>query len=135
MARTRKGYSPRHGALVGAVMGLMAAACASAAPASGEWRLDPRRCPDLIEDRLDRAVTRGAADLREDIRDARVVNCPARAWVWTPARRAVAVRRGSRRVVVVRPARPVITTFHVRRGGYFYRPRRGGAFISVRLAL
>lgn len=63
-------------------LGLLA--CASAAPPAqaGEWRLDPRLCPDLREDIRDRRVTYGRRDAREDRRDERVTRCPARAWVW-----------------------------------------------------
>lgn len=108
-----------------ALAGLTAACAGSAQAAPGEWRLDPRRCPDLVEDRVDRRVTRGRADLREDRRDARVINCPARAWVWT----------GSRRGVRTDPARPAVTAITVRPGGYYYRPRRGADFVAVRLVV
>jgi len=56
--------SPVRIALLGALT-LAAAGTASA----GEWRLDPSRCPDLREDRIDQRVDYGRADRREDIRD------------------------------------------------------------------
>ncbi|MEL7487288.1 MAG: hypothetical protein AAGJ87_08755 [Pseudomonadota bacterium] len=85
------------------VLALTGAACATPAYA-GEWRLDPARCPDLVEDRLDRAesrrdrrVNRGPADRiedridrRESRRDERVTVCPRSAWVWYGGGRRVA---------------------------------------------
>jgi|GEM_PF-997097 len=85
---------------------LGACASASAKPAhyhtqyahagSGQWVLNPNRCPDLVEDRRDRRESRrdeaidwSARDVREDIRDRResrrdeaVTICPASAWEW-----------------------------------------------------
>ena len=76
------------------------------AASAGTWQLDPRACPDLVEDRLDRRVTTGRADLREDIRDMRQVNCPASAWRYVPSRGEVVQARrvyaGSRVVYVGR---------------------------------
>lgn len=63
------------------------ALAASATADAGEWRLNPNLCPDLIEDRIDRSVTYNARDLREDVRDARRVNCPASAWYYVPGPR------------------------------------------------
>ncbi len=100
--------------------------CASAPPAAaqvGAWRLSPRLCPDLREDRRDRLVVRGRRDLREDRRDARVVTCPVSAWVWTGPR----YRAGGH------PARPVATRITLRRGRYYYRPRRRAPFVAVTL--
>jgi len=62
----------------------------------GHWVLNPRKCPDLVEDRLDRqesrrdeAYDRNRRDVAEDIRDRResrrdeaVTVCPASAWEW-----------------------------------------------------
>ncbi len=62
--------------------------------ASGEWRFDADRCPDLVEDRRDRAESRrderrdngradraeDRADRRESRRDERVTECPSDAW-------------------------------------------------------
>lgn len=76
-----------------ALMGLSAAS-------AGEWRLNPRACPDLVEDRLDRRedridrrVTTGRRDRIEDRRDARenrrderVTICPASAFYYVPSR-------------------------------------------------
>ena len=61
------------------------AAVAAATASAGEWVLNPAKCPDLIEDRLDRRVTTGPADVREDIRDVRRVECPASAWTYVPS--------------------------------------------------
>lgn len=67
-------------ASVGALMGIGGAAQA------GEWRLDPRRCPDLREDIRDARVDHGWRDRAEDRRDRRVTNCPRSAWVYIPDR-------------------------------------------------
>lgn len=75
-------------------LALCAALAGCAAPAAhaghgaGEWRLAANQCPDLVEDRRDRRITWSRADAREDLRDARVVRCPARAVYWAPARGA-----------------------------------------------
>ena len=101
-----------------ALVGL--AACASApapAHAAGGWQLNPRLCPDLVEDRIDRRVTYSRRDLREDIRDARRVNCPASAWTYVAAP-GVAVSAAPR--VYTGPR-----TVYVGRAGYYQYPRRG----------
>ena len=72
-------------ALKAASLSLLAISLSFAASA-GEWRLDPRRCPDLVEDRLDQRITTSRADLREDLRDMRQINCPASAWTYVPAK-------------------------------------------------
>jgi len=62
----------------------------------GQWVLNPRKCPDLVEDyrdrresRRDEAFDRNRRDVVEDIRDRResrrdeaVTVCPASAWDW-----------------------------------------------------
>lgn len=53
---------------------------------AGEWRLNPDRCPDIREDWRDMRRDNGWRDGREDRRDYRVVNCPARAWTYVPSR-------------------------------------------------
>lgn len=53
---------------------------------AGEWRLNANRCPDLREDLRDMRHDHGWKDRREDVRDYRVVNCPARAWSYYPSR-------------------------------------------------
>lgn len=73
-----------------------------AAPAfAGEWKLNPRACPDLVEDRRDRVedrrdarVTVGRRDRVEDRRDRAenrrdeaVTICPTRAFYYVPDRR------------------------------------------------
>ena len=84
------------------IAGLLGAtAVLSAAPAfAGEWRFDPRRCPDLVEDRYDRLENRrdyrrtysrrdireDRADRREDRRDAAFTVCPRSAFVYIPDR-------------------------------------------------
>lgn len=97
-------------------------ATAPAADAAG-WRLDAARCPDLVEDRLDRRESRrderydfSRADVREDRRDRResrrderVTVCPASAWVWDGPKR-------------YRTARPGIThIYYDRRARHYYR--------------
>ena len=73
---------------------VMASAAPTNAEASGRWVLNPAKCPDLVEDRLDRREDRrdrridngpldrleDRLDARENRRDERVVNCPARAF-------------------------------------------------------
>jgi len=88
-------------------LGLTACSTASAHPhyaaapsakgsSKGQWVLNPRKCPDLVEDwrdrqesRRDEAYDRGPRDVAEDWRDRResrrdeaVTVCPASAWEW-----------------------------------------------------
>ena len=71
-----------------------------AAPAfAGEWKLNPRACPDLVEDRWDRREDRRDArvysgrqdviedhlDRQENWRDEAVTICPARALYYQPS--------------------------------------------------
>jgi len=95
--------------------------CATASAEAGEWRLDPRRCPDLREDFRDSQRITGWRDLREDVRDRRSVNCPASAWVWVNDRG---------RVVHTRPGRPdaVVVRFQPDRRPYH---RRGGRDVTL----
>ena len=73
----------------------------SAAPAfAGEWKLNPRACPDLVEDRYDRMEDRRDArvntgrrdriedrrDRAENRRDEAVTICPVRAFYYVPDR-------------------------------------------------
>lgn len=73
-----------------------------AAPAfAGEWKLNPRACPDLVEDHYDRREDRRDArvdygrrdrvedryDRRENRRDERVTVCPISAFYYQPDRR------------------------------------------------
>lgn len=90
-----------------AALTLMAAGAASA----GEWKLDPARCPDLREDRIDRRVDYGRADRREDVRDMRQVSCPASAWTYVPA----PGERVTRKMVYTGPRQ-----IHVGRHGYYH---------------
>jgi hypothetical protein len=110
--------------------GLVAAGLLTLVPAgaafAGEWRLDPRACPDIREDWRDARRDRGWNDRREDRRDRRVVHCPARAWYYVPDRYE---RRGWR------PARPSEVII-LRDGRPYYRDYRGGLVrlgIDVRL--
>lgn len=96
-------------------------ACASqtapahAAPVYG-WQFNPRLCPDLVEDRLDRRVTLSRRDLREDIRDSRRVNCPASAWTYVAAP-GVAVS-------AIPTAYTGPRVVYVGRAGYYQYPKR-----------
>lgn len=108
------------------ILGAAAAAVmfASAPAAAGEWRLNPAKCPDLVEDRIDRSVTRSRADLREDRRDARSVVCPARAWEYHPS--------VWERVRRVRPAPPAYTVY-VAAPGRYYRVKPDGVRVDIRI--
>ncbi len=106
-----------------------------AAAPSGGWRLDPTRCPDLVEDvrdrresRRDRRVNRGPldriedrVDRRESRRDERVTVCPNSAWVWT----------GGRAARSARPAAAPIYFDPLERRYYRLAPRGGRVFIVV----
>ncbi|MEM9233482.1 MAG: hypothetical protein AAGA69_04500, partial [Pseudomonadota bacterium] len=93
-----------------------------ASPEAG-WRLNPALCPDLREDRRDRAVTTGRRDLREDRRVRRYVNCPARAWTY------VGPRSSKARIIA-----PAYTSIYVGRDGYYYgiRDRRTVRIVTIR---
>ncbi|OYX49816.1 MAG: hypothetical protein B7Y90_06030 [Alphaproteobacteria bacterium 32-64-14] len=75
--KNRTKHFMRAGALA---LGMTIAAPMTAS--AGEWRLDPRRCPDLMEDYRDMRRDRGWQNRREDRRDQRVISCPARAWTY-----------------------------------------------------
>ncbi len=79
------------------------------APAfAGEWKLNPRACPDLVEDRYDRIEDRrdarrdygrrdrreDRADRRENRRDRAVTVCPLRAFYYAPDRYDRRARQG-----------------------------------------
>lgn len=81
------------------------------APAfAGEWKLNPRACPDLVEDRFDRIedrwdrrVNNGRRDRaedrwdrRENRRDRAVTICPVRAFYYVPDRHDRRAARGGR---------------------------------------
>lgn len=106
-------------AVIALSFGLLGAGVASA----GEWRLNANKCPDLREDYWDRHYNNGRADRREDRRDERVVNCPARAWYYVRDR---GERRGyySHR----RPSEVIV----YRDGRHFYRGERG-ALLTLRI--
>ncbi len=73
----------------------------SAQAFAGEWKLNPRACPDLVEDRWDRIEDRRDArfntgrrdriedryDRRENRRDEAITICPIRAFEYVPDRR------------------------------------------------
>ncbi len=78
------------------------------APAfAGEWRLNPSRCGDLIEDRYDRREDRrderfdygrrdrveDRYDRRESRRDQRITVCPRSAFFYAPDRRERSYKR------------------------------------------
>ena len=112
--------------------------CASAHPtrAAGEWRFQPSRCPDLVEDvrdrresRRDERYDRSVADViedridrRESRRDERVTVCPASAWVWS----------GPARYRTARPASVVV--YYDRRDRHYYRygPKRARVRVAIR---
>lgn len=113
-------------------LSLGGAACVSGPASAGQWRLDPARCPDLVEDRLDRAesrrdrrVNRGRADRiedrldrRESRRDERVTVCPRSAWVWSG--------RG------VRPAYPArATVYYDAVDAVYFRRGTGGKRVRI----
>ena len=106
-------------AVVAMGFGLLGAGAASA----GEWRVDANKCPDLREDYRDRQHDHGRADRREDRRDERVVNCPARAWYYVRD-------RGERRGYHSHP-RPTEVIIY-RDGRHFYRGDRG-ALLTLRI--
>jgi len=113
-----------------AAAGLITIAGCVAAPAAnaGQWRFEPSRCPDLVEDVRDRRESRrderynrgpldrleDRLDRRESRRDERVTICPASAWVWD----------GSRRYRSARPA--AVSVYYDRRAHRYYRygPKR-----------
>jgi len=112
----------------------LGAGCASAGQAAyaGEWRLNPARCPDLVEDVRDRRESRrderydrgpidrleDRADRRESRRDERVTICPASAWEWRG--------RGAR---VARPAAAAI--YYDARDRHYYRHGRDRVRVRV----
>lgn len=79
------------------------------APAfAGEWKLNPRACPDLVEDHYDRREDRRDArvdygrrdraedrfDRRENRRDRAVTVCPSRAFYYQPSPRELRNDKG-----------------------------------------
>ena len=110
--------------------------CAHAHPAhthqvsshAGTWTFNPNKCPDLVEDRLDRREDRrdarrvtGVLDVYEDVqdraenrRDEAVTRCPASAWQWT----ATSAHRG---VIPPRPNAVVV----------FYNPKKAAYYRKV----
>ena len=59
---------------------------AGATASAGDWRLDPKLCPDIVKDRLDERVSSARPGKADDINHMRQVNCPASASI--PARRS-----------------------------------------------
>ena len=72
---------PVRGVAAALVAGALALGIVTLAPMAnaGERRLNPDRCPDIREDWRDMRRDNGWRDRREDRRDYRVINCPARA--------------------------------------------------------
>ena len=56
------------------------------AASAGTWHANAAICPDLREDRFDARHFTGRGDRREDFLDRRVIDCPARAWSYSPDR-------------------------------------------------
>ncbi len=123
-------------------LGLAACSTASAHPhytaapsAKGQWVLNPRKCPDLVEDwrdrresRRDEAYDRGPRDVAEDIRDRResrrdeaVTVCPASAWEW----------RGSAYRPHYHAARPVKVKVYYNPHKKRHYHRHGGRHIAI----
>ena len=116
-----------------AASALAAAATALATPASaGEWRLDPRRCANLVEDRMDRRMTTSRRDLREDLRDARRVNCAPNAWVYVPSRWERMRFRGNAKARAKAPP-PSAAVIYVRPDGRYVWRRGPQDYLNVRL--
>ncbi len=106
---------------------------------AGEWKFNPRACPDLVEDRYDRIedrrdrrVDHGRRDRREDRydrrenrRDAAVTVCPIRAFYYQPDRRELrrADYRGRGYAWGRHEARPPLK--YDRRMGMYYRYAEG----------
>ncbi|WP_417485428.1 hypothetical protein [Maricaulis salignorans] len=89
------------------------------AASAGTWHANAATCPDLREDRIDARHTTGRADRREDIRDRRVINCPAHAWRYYPD--------PYERVDMRRMASPG-TVYLDRSGRYYAVDRRGSSY-------
>ncbi|MEO1475513.1 MAG: hypothetical protein AAFS13_03950 [Pseudomonadota bacterium] len=99
-----------------ALAGLTACATAAEPAHAAGWHFNPRLCPDLVEDRLDQRVTLSRRDLREDVRDARRVNCPASAWTYVAAPGVA--------VATVPPVYSGPRVVYVGRAGYYQYPNR-----------
>ncbi len=91
---------------------------------AGEWRLDPRKCPDLREDYRDSRVTWSRRDAREDRRDRRVTNCPARAWVYVPSRFEYFAKK---------PVHPGVVAIYTGPKGYYRR--HDGRDIAIKVVV
>lgn len=100
----------------------------------GEWRFSADRCPDLVEDRRDRAESRrderydngpadraeDRADRRESRRDERVTECPPDAWsYYGPNNGRRAQRPGP------------VAVYYDRNDRYYYRDGPNGARIRI----
>lgn len=107
----------------GAIVAAGLAIAGTGAASAGEWRLNPNKCPDLREDRWDRREDHGRYDRREDRRDERVINCPARAWYYVPS-------RGERHGYYSHPRPREVIVY--RDGRHFYRGDRG-VLLSLRI--
>lgn len=114
--------------------GCVSAPGSNAGQGAGTWRLDPARCPDLVEDRRDRRESRrderydhgrldrleDRLDRRESRRDERVTICPKSAWVWD----------GPRRYRAARPA--AVTIYYDTRSRHYYRYGPRNAHIHIK---
>ena len=110
------------GSLTAAAIVVLAGCASAPAAQAGQWRFEPSRCPDLVEDYRDRRESRrderfdrgpldrleDRVDRRESRRDERVTVCPASAWVWDGPRRH-------------RPARPAAAiVYYDARARHYY---------------
>ena len=71
--------------LKAACLGALALGAGTTASA-GDWRLNPKLCPDIVKERLDERVSSARPDQPDDIDHMRQVNCPASAWTYTPSK-------------------------------------------------
>ena len=102
----------------------------------GHWRLNPNKCPDLIEDRRqrramrrDEAYDRGRRDVIEDWierkearRDEAVTRCPPSAWEW----------HGPRYKVKYHAPRPVSVNIYYHPKKHVYYRHKGNRRIVIR---
>ncbi len=133
----------KHGIISIAMITAALAACTTPASAAGrthgQWVLDASRCPDLIEDRLDRRESRrdeafdrnrrdvieDRFDRRESRRDEMVTRCPASAWVW----------QGSAWRSSMHPARPaaVRVYYNANARNYYRYGNQNNRVVIIRL--
>lgn len=69
-----------------ALLAMIGMAGLAGTASAGTWHANAAACPDLREDRFDARQFSGRGDRREDLRDHRVIDCPAHAWSYYPDR-------------------------------------------------